>query len=63
MIVDFGDMKAYCLFPGGESGNPGSKFYDDMIDKWAKGEYYMAKFEPKEQLEKEKLFKLVASHE
>jgi penicillin amidase len=60
MIVDFGDMKAYCLFPGGESGNPGSKFYDDMIDKWAKGEYYVAKFEPKEQLEKEKLFKLVA---
>ena len=60
MIVDFGDMKAYCLFPGGESGNPGSKFYDDMIDKWAKGEYYVAKFEPKEQLEKEKLFKLTA---
>jgi penicillin amidase len=60
MIVDFGDMKAYCLFPGGESGNPGSKFYDNMIDKWAKGEYYVAKFEPKEQLEKESLYKLTA---
>jgi penicillin amidase len=61
MIVDFGDMKAYCLYPGGQSGNPGSRFYDDMIDKWAKGEYYVAKFEPKEQLEKEKLFKIVAN--
>jgi penicillin amidase len=60
MIVDFGDMKAYCLYPGGQSGNPGSKFYDDMIDKWANGEYYIAKFEPKEQVEKEKLFKIVA---
>ncbi|MCW3125483.1 MAG: penicillin acylase family protein [Bacteroidetes bacterium] len=61
MIVDFGEMKGYCLYPGGESGNPGSKFYDDMIDKWAKGEYYVAKFEPKEQLEKEKLFKITAT--
>jgi penicillin amidase len=62
MIVDFGDMKAYCLFPGGESGNPGSRFYDNMIDKWATGEYYVAKFDPKEKLEKEKLYKIVASH-
>jgi penicillin amidase len=61
MIVDFGEMKGYCLFPGGESGNPGSKFYDNMIDKWAKGEYYVAKFEPKEQLEKVKLFKITAT--
>lgn len=30
--------KAYGLFPGGQSGNPGSPFYDNMIDKWAKGE-------------------------
>lgn len=44
MIVDFGDMKAYCVYPGGQSGNPGSKFYDDMIDSWAKGEYYEAVF-------------------
>jgi hypothetical protein len=32
-----------------------------MIDKWANGEYYVAKFEPKEQLEKEKLFKVTAT--
>jgi penicillin amidase len=60
MIVDFGDMKAYCLYPGGQSGNPGSKFYDDMIDSWAKGKYYMAKFDSKEQLEKVKLYKIRA---
>jgi penicillin G amidase len=30
--------KAYGLYPGGQSGSPGSAFYDNMIDKWAKGE-------------------------
>lgn len=44
MIVDFGDMKAYCVYPGGQSGNAGSKFYDDMVDTWAKGESYEAVF-------------------
>ncbi|MBK9933761.1 MAG: penicillin acylase family protein [Cytophagaceae bacterium] len=29
--------KAYGLYPGGQSGNPGSKYYDNMIDKWAAG--------------------------
>ena len=60
MIVDFGEMKAYCLYPGGQSGNPGSKYYDDMIDTWAKGQYYVAKFDPKEKLDKEKMYKIVA---
>lgn len=58
MIVDFGEMKGYCLYPGGESGNPGSKFYDNMIDSWAKGDYYTAKFEPKAQLDRDKLYKI-----
>lgn len=30
--------KAYGLYPGGQSGNPASPLYDNMIDKWAKGE-------------------------
>ncbi|RFS16233.1 penicillin acylase family protein [Emticicia sp. C21] len=30
--------KAYGLYPGGQSGNPGSPYYDNMVDKWAKGE-------------------------
>jgi len=28
---------AYGLYPGGQSGNPGSPFYDNMIDRWASG--------------------------
>jgi penicillin amidase len=30
--------KAYGLYPGGQSGNPGSPLYDNMIDGWAKGQ-------------------------
>jgi penicillin G amidase len=30
--------KAFGLYPGGQSGSPGSHKYDNMIDKWAKGE-------------------------
>lgn len=36
--LDKGWPKAYGLYPGGQSGNPASPFYDNMIDKWAKGE-------------------------
>ncbi|HEY0066170.1 MAG TPA: penicillin acylase family protein [Flavisolibacter sp.] len=32
--------EAYGIYPGGQSGNPGSRFYDNFIDSWAKGEYY-----------------------
>jgi penicillin G amidase len=30
--------KAYGVYPGGQSGSPGSHHYDNMIDTWAKGE-------------------------
>ncbi|MBP9104896.1 MAG: penicillin acylase family protein [Chitinophagaceae bacterium] len=30
---------AYGVYPGGQSGNPGSKFYDDYIDNWVAGKY------------------------
>jgi penicillin amidase len=33
-----GAPKAYGIYPGGQSGNPGSSHYDDLIDTWAKGE-------------------------
>ncbi len=40
MIVDLQESgKAYGVYPGGQSGNPGSPYYDMMIDQWAKGEY------------------------
>ncbi len=38
MIVALGkNVKAYGVYPGGESGNPGSFYYDDMINTWSDG--------------------------
>ncbi|MCB0526440.1 MAG: penicillin acylase family protein, partial [Saprospiraceae bacterium] len=34
------ETKAVGVFPGGQSGNPGSKWYDNMVESWANGEYY-----------------------
>lgn len=34
------ETEAYGVYPGGQHGNPGSKYYDNFIDTWAKGEYY-----------------------
>ncbi len=40
MIVEMtSPPKAIGIYPGGQSGNPGSRFYDNFIDKWAAGEY------------------------
>lgn len=40
MVVEMGpEIKAFGVFPGGQSGNPGSKFYDNFIPIWANGEY------------------------
>jgi penicillin amidase len=39
MIVELGkDPHAFGIYPGGQSGNPGSPFYDNMIDGWSKGQ-------------------------
>jgi penicillin G amidase len=41
MIVSLtAKTEAYGVYPGGQSGNPGSKFYDNFIDQWAGGKYY-----------------------
>ena len=32
--------EAYGVYPGGQSGNPGSPFYDNFVDSWAAGKYY-----------------------
>jgi penicillin amidase len=41
MIVELNTpTKAFGIYPGGQDGNPGSKFYDNFVDKWTKGEYY-----------------------
>jgi penicillin G amidase len=31
--------EAYGVYPGGQSGNPGSKYYDNFVDTWAAGKY------------------------
>ena len=33
-------VQAWGVYPGGQSGNPGSRFYDNMVDAWAAGNYY-----------------------
>ena len=41
MVVHLTDeIEAYCVYPGGQSGNPGSKYYDTFINSWATGKYY-----------------------
>ncbi|MEM6723229.1 MAG: penicillin acylase family protein, partial [Bacteroidota bacterium] len=45
MIVELGEeIKAVGVYPGGQSGNPGSPYYDNFIESWAKGEYYPLQF-------------------
>ncbi len=41
MVVELGKTpKGHGVYPGGQSGNPGSPFYDNMIDTWAQGKLY-----------------------
>lgn len=41
MVVALGpEMKAWGIYPGGQSGNPGSRFYDNFVDAWVEGKYY-----------------------
>lgn len=39
MVIALGkEVKGYGVYPGGQSGNPGSFYYDDMIDRWTEGQ-------------------------
>ena len=41
MIVQLtGTTEAYGVYPGGQDGNPGSKYYDNFIDNWVEGKYH-----------------------
>ncbi|MFK7933680.1 MAG: penicillin acylase family protein [Saprospiraceae bacterium] len=45
MVVEMNETpQAQIVYPGGQSGNPGSPHYDNFVDTWAKGEYYTAHF-------------------
>jgi penicillin G amidase len=42
MIVQMSNpTEAYGVYPGGQDGNPGSKFYDSFVDTWTNGKYYL----------------------
>ncbi|TDH28023.1 penicillin acylase family protein [Segetibacter sp. 3557_3] len=48
MIVHLtNEIEAYGVYPGGQSGNPGSRYYDSFIDTWAAGKYYKLLFIPR----------------
>ncbi|MBS1626246.1 MAG: penicillin acylase family protein [Bacteroidetes bacterium] len=50
MVVQLTDkIEAYAVYPGGQSGNPGSKYYDTFIDTWAAGKYYTLLFLKKQE--------------
>lgn len=41
MIVELADKtEAWGIYPGGQSGNAGSKYYDNFINDWAVGKYH-----------------------
>lgn len=41
MIISLtAQTEAYGVYPGGQSGNPGSKYYDSFVDEWVGGKYY-----------------------
>jgi penicillin amidase len=49
MIVQLSaETQAYGIYPGGQSGNPGSPYYDQFVNDWAKGKYYKLQIVAKE---------------
>ena len=44
-IIEIGDtIKALGIYPGGQSGFPGSKYYDNMIENWINGNLFELQF-------------------
>jgi len=37
-------IKAWGVYPGGQSGNPGSKYYDNLVQPWTEGRYFRLQF-------------------
>jgi len=60
MVVELGEeIRAWGVFPGGQSGNPGSPYYDHMVDEWAEGDYFRLIFEPEDSFPKDAIFRTV----
>jgi penicillin amidase len=47
-------IKMWATYPGGQSGNPGSAHYTDLLPRWEKGEYFPLLFHhaPDENIQK-----------
>jgi penicillin G amidase len=37
-------VRAWGVYPAGQSGNPGSRFYDNFVEPWAEGKYFSLNF-------------------
>lgn len=46
MVVELepGAVKGWGVYPGGQSGNPGSPHYDDMVESWRTGQLFELNF-------------------
>jgi len=42
MVVSLepGDVRMWCTYPGGQSGNAGSVYYNNLIQSWEQGRPY-----------------------
>jgi penicillin amidase len=49
-------VKAFAVYPGGQSGNPGSLYYNNMLDHWSNGKYYQLTFPQRAEDLKDNLF-------
>ena len=60
MIVEMTTpVKAQVVYPGGQSGDPSSPYFDNMVDAWKDGKYYQAHFvKTPEELNSLKLYTL-----
>jgi penicillin G amidase len=38
-------INAWGVYPGGQSGNPGSPYYNNLLELWTKGKYVKFTFE------------------
>jgi penicillin amidase len=56
MVVHLTDKtEAYGIYPGGQTGNPGSKYYDEFINDWTEGKYYQLWMMKKEEAADERI--------
>ncbi|REL38386.1 penicillin acylase family protein [Rhodohalobacter sp. SW132] len=53
MVLDPAGVRGYGVYPGGQSGNPGSKTYDEFVEIWQAGGLYELQFLREKPSEKE----------